>query len=312
MTLTDAPARLRAEHLDQAFGIGERRPRLSWLLPSGSAVQVAYRLAGDCGDTGWVSRADSVLVPWPFPPLGSAERVTVRVAVRTDLGESPWSEALQVETGLLDAADWDGVASWVAPVEDEVVSPAGQRPAYELRGLVTVDRPVARARLYATAQGLYEVFLGGVRAGDLELTPGFTQYDQRLQVQAYDVTGLLSPGMTSMTVRHTKGRYVSEWPSRSLNSEEWALRTRSTFSKSTSMAVSTWADVDLDRTMCSAVRRRMFENGMLSSPAPALAGTGWGAARTGSALAAGSSEGASRSRGAAFAGAGAGEPPLSM
>ena len=104
-------------------------------------------------------------VPWPFPPLGSAERVTARVTVRTDLGESPWSEELQVETGLLDAADWDGVAPRVAPVEDEVVSPAGQRPAYELRGFVTVDRPMARARLYATAHGLYEVFLGGVRAG---------------------------------------------------------------------------------------------------------------------------------------------------
>ena len=59
---------------------------------------------------------------------------------------------------------------------------------------MTVGRPVARARLYATAHGLYEVFLGGVRAGNLELTPGFTQYDQRLQVQAYDVTGLLSWG----------------------------------------------------------------------------------------------------------------------
>jgi alpha-L-rhamnosidase len=223
VTLTDAPTRLRAEHLDQAFGIGERRPRLSWLLPSGSAVQVAYRLAADSGDTGWVSRADSVLVPWPFPPLGSAERVTVRVAVRTDLGESPWSEGLQVETGLLDAADWDGVASWVAPVENEMASTAGQRPAYELRGFVTVDRPVARARLYATAQGLYEVFLGGVRAGDLELTPGFTQYDQRLQVQAYDVTGLLSPGMTSMTVLLSDGwwrgqvgalRSFDQWGSR--------------------------------------------------------------------------------------------------
>ena len=223
MTLTDAPIRLRAEHLDQAFGIGERRPRLSWLLPSGSAVQVAYRLAADSGDTGWVSSSDSVLVPWPFPPLGSAERVTVRVAVRTDLGESPWSEALQVETGLLDAADWDGVASWVAPDEDEVVSQAGQRPAYELRGFVTVDRPMARARLYATAHGLYEVFLGGVRAGDLELTPGFTQYDQRLQVQAYDVTGLLSSGMTSITVLLSDGwwrgqvgalRSFDQWGSR--------------------------------------------------------------------------------------------------
>jgi alpha-L-rhamnosidase len=134
VTLTDAPSRLRAEHLDQAFGIGERRPRLSWLLPSGSAVQVAYRLAADSGDTGWVSSPDSVLVPWPFPPLGSAERVTVRVAVRTDLGESPWSEALQAETGLLDAADWDGVASWVAPVEDRWFRRPGSGPLMSCAG----------------------------------------------------------------------------------------------------------------------------------------------------------------------------------
>jgi alpha-L-rhamnosidase len=68
-----------------------------------------------------------------------------------------------------------------------------------------VDRPVASARLYATAHGLYEVFLGGVRVGDLELTPGFTQYDQRLQVQAYDVAGLLSAPRTEVTVLLSDG-----------------------------------------------------------------------------------------------------------
>jgi alpha-L-rhamnosidase len=109
-----------------------------------------------------------------------------------------------VEAGLLSAADW--VSSWVAPVEEGVAS-AGQRPAHELRGHVrlTAGRPVARARLYATAHGLYEVFLGGARVGDLELAPGFTQYDKRLQVQAYDVTDLLSAGATEVTVLLSDG-----------------------------------------------------------------------------------------------------------
>ena len=198
-----APTGLRAEHLDHPLGIGDRRPRLSWLLPDGATAQSGYRLTtADGADTGWIDAADSVLVPWPFPPLGSAQRVTVRVAVRTDLGASPWSQALNVEAGLLDPADW--VAAWIAPAEDDV-PPAGQRPAYQLRGDVTVDRPVASARLYATAHGLYEVFLGGVRVGDLELTPGFTQYDQRLQVQAYDVTELLPPGTTEITALLSDG-----------------------------------------------------------------------------------------------------------
>ena len=224
-----APAGLRAEHLGQPFGIGERRPRLSWLLPAGAAGQSAYRLrasggggervpgadrgpgggivgGGDRGgsDSGWIDGADSVLVPWPFAPLGSAQHITVRVAVRTDLGESSWSEPLTVETGLLDASDW--VAGWIAPAEDDV-PPPGRRPAHQLRGSVTLRPgvPVASARLYATAHGLYEVFLGGARAGDLELTPGFTQYDARLQVQAYDVTGLLTAETTEITVLLSDG-----------------------------------------------------------------------------------------------------------
>src|ERR1700722_14339354 len=188
----DAPDRLRAEHLDHPLGIGEPLPRLSWVLPAQATEQFGYRLATeDGGDTGWVPGRDSVLVPWPFAPLGSSGRATVQVAIRTDLGESPFSEPLTVEEGLLSAAGW--VSSWIAPAEEDV-APAGRRSAYELRGHVSIaaGRPVARARLYPTAHGLYEVFLGGVRVGDLELTPGFTQYDSRLQVQAYDVTDLLT------------------------------------------------------------------------------------------------------------------------
>jgi hypothetical protein len=49
---------------------------LSWLLPDGAAAQAAYRLATESGgDSGWVESAGSVLVSWPFAPLGSAERV---------------------------------------------------------------------------------------------------------------------------------------------------------------------------------------------------------------------------------------------
>ena len=66
--------------------------------------------------------------------------------------------------------------------------PPGERPAALLRFEFDVDRPVGRARLHATAQGIYEAFLNGERVGDAELTPGFTQYDARLQVQTYDVT----------------------------------------------------------------------------------------------------------------------------
>ena len=56
-------------------------------------------------------------------------------------------------------------------------------------------------------------------------------------------------------------------PSSALKRSPHAVRTRSTVSKSTSLAMNAWGEVALDRTMCSAVRRRMLENGTTWSPA---------------------------------------------
>jgi alpha-L-rhamnosidase len=56
------------------------------------------------------------------------------------------------------------------------------------------ERPV-RARVYVSARGLYELHLNGERVGDAELAPGWTEYEQRVQYQTYDVTGMLREGV---------------------------------------------------------------------------------------------------------------------
>ena len=184
--------RVRVEHLEETLGLGDRRPRLSWTLPAGVVEQKAYELELDDGTTtGRVDSADNVLVPWPGRPLRSRERRTVRVRVWTDQGDLGWSEETALEAGLLDAGDW--TAEWIRPAEGRVAEP-GFRPVQLLRGELVVDKPVTAARLYATAHGVYEPWLNGRRVGDLELAPGFTEYHHRLQVQAYDVTGLVREG----------------------------------------------------------------------------------------------------------------------
>src|SRR5687767_5169401 len=112
-----APTHLRVEHLDHALGTTERRPRLSWRLPLGSASQIAYQVEVD-GVAGQRVYADeSVLVPWPNAPLGVRQRVAWRVKVWTDVGESDWSAPMAIEAGLLGPVDW--MARWIEPEEAE-------------------------------------------------------------------------------------------------------------------------------------------------------------------------------------------------
>ncbi|MFJ4616611.1 alpha-L-rhamnosidase N-terminal domain-containing protein [Streptomyces sp. NPDC088812] len=186
-----APTRLRVEHLDHALGITEARPRLSWQLPAGCRIQRAYQVRMGQWDSGRVESGESVLVDVGAPPLSSREHRAWQVRVWTDAGLSDWSAPSWLEAGLLHPDDWR--AGWIRPAEDVVAAP-GERPAHLLRGTLTLPDAVASARVHVTAEGLYELFVNGVRVGDDELTPGFTDYRHTVQVQTYDVGALLRPG----------------------------------------------------------------------------------------------------------------------
>ena len=73
-----------------------------------------------------------------------------------------------------------------------------RRPSPYLRTTFDLDRPWARARVYATARGLYDLSLNGEAVGDARLAPGWTDYHQRIQYQTYDVTSLLRPGLNAL------------------------------------------------------------------------------------------------------------------
>ncbi len=50
---------------------------------------------------------------------------------------------------------------------------------------------IKKAVLKITALGVYEAYINGKRVGNFFMAPGFTQYNERLQVQTYDVTDLI-------------------------------------------------------------------------------------------------------------------------
>jgi alpha-L-rhamnosidase len=80
-----------------------------------------------------------------------------------------------------------------------------EEPVLLLRREFVLDQPVVRARLYATAQGVYEAELNGARVGNHVLAPGWTSYSHRLRYQTFDVTGLLSEGANALGVHLADG-----------------------------------------------------------------------------------------------------------
>ncbi|GAA4810961.1 glycoside hydrolase family 78 protein [Streptomyces ziwulingensis] len=189
-----------AEHHGAGLGIGENRPRLSWLIESAPDgwLQRSYELrfrdaAGQVWSTGPVDSAESVLVAWPdaVPALASRERREVRVRVRgADGSRSDWSPGLALEAGLLSPDDV--TALMITPTVPELTRPALLRTAFDL------PAPVTRARLYITAHGLYEAEINGVRVGDEVLAPGWSSYHHRLRYATHDVTDLLAEGANAL------------------------------------------------------------------------------------------------------------------
>ena len=218
-TVEIQPVQLSCEYRTDPLGIGERLPRLSWVLKSEGRghVQAAYQVlvARNEGkleaeenllwDSGKVESDRSVGIAYGGEELGSASHCVWKVRVWDGAGNpSSYSEHAVFEIGLLDRTDWDG--AWISLGEGpsgDVDPPTGEeyddlsnglapstyaRKTFDLRGTIR------RARLYATARGVYEVFVNGARVGDEVLAPGWTDYNQRIQYQTYEVTGLLTTG----------------------------------------------------------------------------------------------------------------------
>ncbi|MGX1547683.1 glycoside hydrolase family 78 protein [Streptomyces adustus] len=189
-----------AEHRGSGLGLGEARPRFSWVVdtaPDGW-LQQAYELeispeTGPSWTSGRTESGGSVLVAWPedVPALASRERRTVRVRVWGQDGtRSPWSPALTVEAGLLSADEFTAVM--ITPAVPELTRPALLRTTFVL------PAPALRARLYVSAHGLYEAELNGARVGDEVLAPGWSSYHHRLRYATHDVTALVNEGPNAL------------------------------------------------------------------------------------------------------------------
>jgi alpha-L-rhamnosidase len=67
-----------------------------------------------------------------------------------------------------------------------------------LRTTFSSKSSIAKARLYVTSRGIYEIFMNGKRIGNDYFNPGLTQYNKTHLYQTYDVTGYVLPGKNAL------------------------------------------------------------------------------------------------------------------
>ncbi|WP_371596281.1 alpha-L-rhamnosidase [Streptomyces sp. NBC_00564] len=152
--------------------------------------------------------------------VGPAGLVAVLI-LRTTSGEqrivtdASWKSTDEEPAGDWRGADFDDggwpaakeAAAWGAGPWGRVVPVS--YAANQLRHEFSLPRKkVSRARLYATALGLYEAHLNGRRVGRDQLAPGWTDYRERVQYQTYDVTALLRPGGNAIGAYLAPGWYA--------------------------------------------------------------------------------------------------------
>lgn len=213
---------LRFEHYASAHQLGThvQRPRLSWKFadtPDGF-VQGGYELeiydqppaAGvPCIHQEEVISEQSTLVSWPLPrPLQSRQRVFARVRAwgnREGQSRTAWSDIASIEGGLLRRELWTAhriSSPWEYPKD----SPQPEE-LFRKEFRTSEAKSVTSARLYITAQGVYQAEINGVPVGDHVLAPGWTVYDRRLRYQCFDVLEHLckSPGTNVIGVRVAEG-----------------------------------------------------------------------------------------------------------
>ena len=196
---------LLTEYMKDPIGI-DLNPAFSWELKSDrdNAVQTAYRIVVDgVWDSGKVESSRSIHIEYGGPALMPETEYKVRVKVWDNHnGESEWIHGT-FETALEPQSSWQ--AKWLTPENKTEAVPV-------LTKEITVCGVISKARVYASAYGLYEIYINGKRLSDRLLTPGFTSYKKRLQYQVYKAEEYLREGKNLIEIYLAKGWCTGRYP----------------------------------------------------------------------------------------------------
>lgn len=197
---------LQVEYLTTPLGIDIEKPRFYWNCEGGK-TQTAYQLKVEkdgelLWDSGKVASSSMTHIAYEGRALTSREHIEWSVCLwdENDV-QGEWSQSW-FEMGLLQKSDWR--AKWISG--DYKPKKNTRYPVDCFKKEFSLGKEVKKARLYATARGVYNVTVNGTRIEEFILAPGMTDYRKRIQYQTYDVTELLAKE-NSMELRLADGWY---------------------------------------------------------------------------------------------------------
>ncbi|MGC8489305.1 MAG: family 78 glycoside hydrolase catalytic domain, partial [Clostridia bacterium] len=207
LTCRIVPHALQVNGDPAPLGLDDPAPEFSWKL-RGRGVQTAYRIQiartdgavrpSTIYDSGPVSSSATVSVRCPGLPLQAHASYRWRVQVRDQNGSWGGFRSARLETAFLGRTGFVG-RFITAPAHPVGVpdAPSACRELKPPRYLIhrfCLPAPPLRARLHATAAGVYQPYVNGHRVGGAELAPGWTDYNRRFRYQTYDVTAEVGQG----------------------------------------------------------------------------------------------------------------------
>lgn len=205
---------LKVLHMDNPCGI-DRTPYFSWKLESdlNGTVQTAYCIIVKkqntiVWDSGKVESSENCYITYAGEALESRSCYTLQVTVWDNYGNEAGIEG-SFETALLNKNDWK--ALWAeSPIRRKKGKPGfgNQQPATMFRKSFALKDMPAKARIYATCHGVYELTVNGKRADNRILAPEHTVYEKYLCYQTYDVTDKLHKGENAIGMYVGDGWYL--------------------------------------------------------------------------------------------------------
>lgn len=179
--------RFTVENLAQGCVTDEKKPRFSFTLESDRENATLKKAVIRVGD--WQTETTAQIgVPYEGPALKPFTTYTAAITAEDDAGEQA-EGTVRFETGRMDTP-W--TAKWISDPEYHFTEKGVSPLPMTFRKIIYGDIPIVKAKIYATAMGIYELSINGKKVGDRYFAPGFTSYPTNLQYQTYDVTDLLT------------------------------------------------------------------------------------------------------------------------